>query len=301
MPTNDHARERDSVLEVRGRRELRTPGDVHGDRGRRGNDAVHGAHVHDGYQVNNDPHARGNGVPDGHPESHGAHGQDGYLDRRSNGDLHGRRDRRDGEGDQGRRAHQGRRGGRGRRGGGLRRWGAASLAIGVLIVSAGCSVVDEAPVSQPVPATGPAGEISGPNADTTFIAECTADSRVRRPDAYVLACADGNEFLEQLTWSDWGEPRATATGTLVYNDCSPTCAAGKDVEVPATVVVDQLVADEDIATYRRLTVTSGPASGSSESTQQVFHLPAPEPGEGAAITLPSLAGEPEADGTGEGR
>lgn len=160
----------------------------------------------------------------------------------------------------------------------------AALAAGLLLTTTACSVVDPAPISQSVPATGAAGEQSVATGDTTFLAECTSDSRIRRPTSYVLACADGGEILENLTWTDWGLPQASALGTLVYNDCSPTCASGKDVEVAARVVADNLVAGDGIATYRRLTVTSTGPFGSGQATQQVYHLPGDEPDAGAALS-----------------
>lgn len=157
-----------------------------------------------------------------------------------------------------------------------RRWAASLLTVGMLWAASACSVVDQTPVSQSVPAVGPAGENTVPDADTTFVAECSGDSRIRRPTSYILACADGNEFLENLTWSNWGEATATATGTLVFSDCSPTCAAGKDIEVPAQVVADRLVSGDGLATYRRLTVTSTGEGGAGQANQEVYHLPGPD-------------------------
>lgn len=177
-----------------------------------------------------------------------------------------------------------------RRGDARRRWAAGLFTVGMLWAASACSVDDQAPVSQSVPAVGPAGENTVPDADSTFIAECTSDSRIRRPTSYVLACADGNEFLENLTWSSWGEATATATGTLVFNDCSPSCAEGKDIEVPAQVVADELVTGDDIATYRRLTVTSTGESGVGQANQEVYHLPGPDSDRTAgALADPSMS------------
>lgn len=61
-------------------------------------------------------------------------------------------------------------------------------------------------------------------------------------------------------------------GEVVTNDCSPSCAEGKDISFPVRVVADQLVEDEADATYRRLTVTID-GQGAGEASQQVYHLP----------------------------
>jgi hypothetical protein len=47
-----------------------------------------------------------------------------------------------------------------------------------------------------------------------------------KPGSFVLACADGNSSLTALSWSSWTPKLASATGTLVQNDCLPDCASG---------------------------------------------------------------------------
>jgi hypothetical protein len=56
------------------------------------------------------------------------------------------------------------------------------------------------------------------------------------PAEIVLACADYNALLEDLHWTSWTAARATAVGTLVYNDCTPNCAEGHFRHVPGTRV-----------------------------------------------------------------
>ena len=48
---------------------------------------------------------------------------------------------------------------------------------------------------------------------------------------------DGSGFVTALVWSDWGSPRATATGTLKVDDCNPDCASGTYTSYPATVTL----------------------------------------------------------------
>jgi hypothetical protein len=48
-----------------------------------------------------------------------------------------------------------------------------------------------------------------------------------RPTSYVLFCADANALVTSLKWTDWGDTTAYATGVAKWNDCTPTCVAGK--------------------------------------------------------------------------
>jgi hypothetical protein len=63
---------------------------------------------------------------------------------------------------------------------------------------------------------------------------------VTRPAQFTLACGDGTITLSSLTWSNWGQPTATATGTYSLVVCVPSCATGTEVHVGATVTVSGL-------------------------------------------------------------
>jgi hypothetical protein len=52
--------------------------------------------------------------------------------------------------------------------------------------------------------------------------------------------ADGVLHVEGITWSDWGDPTATGTGTMEVNNCDPNCASGTDTGYPATVTLSRL-------------------------------------------------------------
>lgn len=54
---------------------------------------------------------------------------------------------------------------------------------------------------------------------------CSATSAVK-PTHFVTACADANTEVTNLHWYAWGDTTAYATGTLRYNDCTPSCVAG---------------------------------------------------------------------------
>ena len=67
----------------------------------------------------------------------------------------------------------------------------------------------------------------------TVLNECnvpTAGAAVM-PTTIVLACADANASLVDLTWSAWTQGSATATGQYTRNTCVPDCAEGTFVTV----------------------------------------------------------------------
>jgi hypothetical protein len=67
--------------------------------------------------------------------------------------------------------------------------------------------------------------------------DCPGQHAQVRPKSFVLACADGNSAVSQLTWTTWTSGLASAKGTLVQNDCTPYCAAGHFHRYPALVVL----------------------------------------------------------------
>ncbi|MCR1785436.1 hypothetical protein KVF89_23060 [Nocardioides carbamazepini] len=135
--------------------------------------------------------------------------------------------------------------------------GSVLLALGAF---AACGVEDEKPV-EAEPGAG-SGTTSGEQTDravaaraaVTYLLDCVGEP-VASPATVTVACADGNQSLTDLAWSDWGADEATATGTMVANDCEPSCAEGTDVTVPVKVAVSDIVEGEASATYGTITVT----------------------------------------------
>ena len=66
-----------------------------------------------------------------------------------------------------------------------------------------------------------------------------AGKTVVQPGSYVLACADANTYFNAVHWTSWTSRSATATATLVQNNCAPTCAAGEFVQYPAKLTLSQ--------------------------------------------------------------
>jgi len=55
------------------------------------------------------------------------------------------------------------------------------------------------------------------------------------PSMIMLACGDGNAYLNHLTWSSWTSSGAAGVGDYTHNLCQPTCAQGTFVSERATV------------------------------------------------------------------
>jgi len=70
------------------------------------------------------------------------------------------------------------------------------------------------------------------------LVDCFWHSTVR-PDAFVLACGDGNSRLVDLHWTQWGKNSAMAEGVNMVNDCKPYCAAGTFRSYKVTVQLDR--------------------------------------------------------------
>ena len=65
-------------------------------------------------------------------------------------------------------------------------------------------------------------------------------TQVAAPHHLMLACGDGNFWLDGVTWQHWGDAAATGTGTAHANDCTPNCAAGHFHTYRVTAVVGDL-------------------------------------------------------------
>ena len=90
------------------------------------------------------------------------------------------------------------------------------------------------------PAVTAAGSPAAVTVCTAPAGGCTlaGDARdmTERPQQ-IEASGNGAQAVTGLTWTGWGGPQATATGTLRVSDCQPNCASGKVTGYPATVTV----------------------------------------------------------------
>jgi len=87
-------------------------------------------------------------------------------------------------------------------------------------------------VTTPAPAIAPTAAVARTGTRIQVYGNCTTPSF--EPAEIVLACADHGVLAEGLRWTSWTTASATAVGTLVYNDCTPSCAEGHHHHVPGT-------------------------------------------------------------------
>ena len=57
--------------------------------------------------------------------------------------------------------------------------------------------------------------------------DCELQFVNQKTDSFLIACADGNEFLSKIKWSAWTSTGALGVGKYGINDCKPYCAAGR--------------------------------------------------------------------------
>lgn len=100
--------------------------------------------------------------------------------------------------------------------------------VAALALSAGGSI------AAGVASTLAGATVVGSAAGMTAIVNCQ-HTAVIKPVSFIIACADANSYLQQMTWTSWGARTATAAGTYTANSCTPYCAAGKFVNHKATV------------------------------------------------------------------
>jgi hypothetical protein len=132
----------------------------------------------------------------------------------------------------------------------MKRTRLASAALAVLAVPAlalslsaassqAKTVPSQATIVKPEPATRPGLATRREPATgqpEPVVVDCLGKGQVE-PGSFILACADYNSYLTKLHWNSWTPEMASATGTLVQNDCDPYCAIGHFHSYPALVVL----------------------------------------------------------------
>lgn len=145
---------------------------------------------------------------------------------------------------------------------------AASLPLAVL-ASASATAAPSAPTSA---AGGTAVTRVAPTG--TYMIECVDDQLRERSRKFVLTCADGNEYLDKLTWKGWGKNGARAVGVVTVQPTYAEKKAGqKTRSYPVKVVADRLVKREANQVYTRLKVTFTGKKAPGEPRTMVVRLP----------------------------
>jgi hypothetical protein len=102
-------------------------------------------------------------------------------------------------------------------------------------------------------------------ANQVVVTPCGYDP-VIKPSSIVLACADGNAQVVNLTWSSWGSSEAMAAGDYAVNDCVPTCVGGKFRQYPATIILANVKTIQGRQYFTTLTVQFTAESPSNART-----------------------------------
>ena len=92
------------------------------------------------------------------------------------------------------------------------------------------------------------------------IIACDGKGKVK-PKEIILACGDGNTFVNNIKWVKWNNNTATGTGTLNWNTCLPqTCAGGIVQTYKAKITLGGLATapgENDVFSEMTLTFTQG--------------------------------------------
>ena len=83
-----------------------------------------------------------------------------------------------------------------------------------------------------------------PTAETTQDTRVTLPSDCRNqvvePQEVLLTCGNQGIYASNLTWSDWGQVKATADGIASVLRCDPSCVEGRRIEYPVRLTADRI-------------------------------------------------------------
>ncbi|MFI1168129.1 hypothetical protein ACH4UM_32180 [Streptomyces sp. NPDC020801] len=102
------------------------------------------------------------------------------------------------------------------------------------LLTAGLGTASAAPAASPAATHTPPAHAGQRQPKQPVLVDCLWHPQAR-PDAFILACGDGNSRLSALHWSQWNARSAVAKGVNFVNDCKPYCAAGKFHAYPVVV------------------------------------------------------------------
>jgi hypothetical protein len=105
----------------------------------------------------------------------------------------------------------------------------------LIVVLAGCAGSATSITVAPPASTAPTATAVPIDTGIKVFGDCMTPSI--EPSEIVLTCADYGLIVEELRWTSWTPQSATAVGTLSYNDCTPSCAAGRRHDIPHVSVV----------------------------------------------------------------
>jgi hypothetical protein len=145
----------------------------------------------------------------------------------------------------------------------------------VTITATAPATTASTPASTPTPeqtSSAPASSVPLSEIKVCISPNVTCDtSQLKSQPAEILLSGDGSTFVNDISWTGWGENGATGSGTLRIDNCNPNCAQGTLTPYVATVTVSGLApygstGDEG---YNEMTVT---AAGSPYGTHSYSPL-----------------------------
>jgi hypothetical protein len=161
----------------------------------------------------------------------------------------------------------------------VRRTGSKITAI-VLAVSAAAVIVIAALAGLGTAAAagrtqhGPGAAVIRAAGGLPVVVSCAGRGQTR-PSQYILACGDGNAYLNGLHWAAWGRTDAFGNGTDTFRVCIPSCTAGRLHSFPVLAALwraQSLPGHPGTRYFTRLTIIyTGNRSYSAGG--KTFHLP----------------------------
>lgn len=163
---------------------------------------------------------------------------------------------------------------------------AVIIAVGAIVIARELrsKSTSSATVPPSVPASAPA--VSSPGAPTaapstagpstaapppTAFTVCTfpvgtCSGQMRTQPSQILTSGDGSAYVRGITWSGWGSPTATGSGTMEIDDCTPNCAEGTFTGYPATITLSGLTPyGNGKQAYADMTINTASAAGGTRS------------------------------------
>jgi hypothetical protein len=77
-----------------------------------------------------------------------------------------------------------------------------------------------------------------------------------KPEAITITCADGGQYIDDITWDTWSSSGAQGTGVYHVNDCDPNCAEGDFLSAPVTIQLSNLSTYQGKSYLRTMTFES---------------------------------------------
>jgi len=92
----------------------------------------------------------------------------------------------------------------------------------------------------------------------------------QKPEAITFTCADGNMYVDQISWSKWNTTGARGTGTYNVNDCEPDCADGTMLRGPVDITLSNPTEYKGKFYLRTLVINSADGKNLPNSTSGTY-------------------------------